>query len=91
MSCVYCYVTVEYVCISRILLVINVCNKENTLCSPCRTESFSSFIDPLTLSFAREYFKLSNFTVFFDYVLHIHIYMLRNFASPVTLFIVVIN
>jgi hypothetical protein len=35
MSCVYCYVTVAYVCIPRSFLVINVCNQGKTLYSPC--------------------------------------------------------
>jgi len=35
MSCVYCYVTVAYVCIPRSFLVTNVCNQGKALCSPC--------------------------------------------------------
>ena len=35
MPCVYCYVTVAYVCVPRSFLVINGCNQGKTLCSPC--------------------------------------------------------
>ena len=35
MSCVYCYVTVAYVCIPHSFIVINVCNQRKNLCSPC--------------------------------------------------------
>jgi len=35
MACLYCYVTVAYVCIPRRFLVINVCNQGKTLWSPC--------------------------------------------------------
>jgi len=35
MSCIYCYVTIRYVCIPRNFLLINVCIQGKTLCSPC--------------------------------------------------------
>jgi hypothetical protein len=48
MSCVYCYVTVVYVCIPCGFLVINVCNQGKTLCSPCI--SLEVHFNPLLIS-----------------------------------------
>jgi len=53
MSCVYCYVTVAYVCIPRSFLVINVRNQGKTLCSPC----IKDFM--LTLYFLQIHLKIT--------------------------------
>ena len=75
MLCVYCYVTVAYVCIPSSYLVLNVCNQGKTLCSPCiqvcedSVSFFAEFCDCLSCG------KVGHIYIYIHIYIHIHIYV----------------